>query len=101
MQVVNQPEPEEEKTQDKVKEFFRKIAGEDMEVDWIELKEILDYAMRNGNVLCSQQLNLILMCKNLGCNMSPVCTNTIPIFGDVQPHMYLKAVKTILKFSMI
>ncbi|XP_069668668.1 calpain-A isoform X2 [Periplaneta americana] len=45
--VVNQPEPEEEKTQDKVKEFFRKIAGEDMEVDWMELKEILDYAMRN------------------------------------------------------
>ncbi|KAJ9598872.1 hypothetical protein L9F63_026594, partial [Diploptera punctata] len=45
-EVVNQPEPEEEKTSDKVKEFFRKIAGDDMEVDWIELKEILDYAMR-------------------------------------------------------
>ncbi|XP_023725351.1 calpain-A isoform X4 [Cryptotermes secundus] len=45
--VVKQPEPEEEKTQDKVKEFFCKIAGEDMEIDWMELKEILDYAMRN------------------------------------------------------
>jgi calpain len=52
--VVNQPEPEEEKTQDKVKEFFCKIAGEDMEIDWMELKEILDYSMRNGNVLWSQ-----------------------------------------------
>ncbi|PSN50085.1 Calpain-A [Blattella germanica] len=47
--VVNQPEPEEDKSQDKVKEFFRKIAGDDMEVDWMELKEILDYAMRNEN----------------------------------------------------
>lgn len=45
--VINKPEPEEDKAQDKVKEFFRKIAGEDMEVDWMELKEILDYAMRN------------------------------------------------------
>jgi calpain len=45
--LMKQPEPEEEKTQDKVKEFFRKIAGEDMEVDWMELKEILNYAMRN------------------------------------------------------
>jgi len=45
--VINKPEPEEDKTQDKVKEFFHKIAGEDMEVDWMELKEILDYAMRN------------------------------------------------------
>ena len=51
--MVNQPEPEEDKTNDKVKEFFRKIAGDDMEVDWIELKEILDYAMRAGNVKIS------------------------------------------------
>jgi calpain len=51
LQVINKPEPEEDKTQDKVKEFFHKIAGEDMEVDWMELKEILDYAMRNGNLL--------------------------------------------------
>jgi hypothetical protein len=64
--VVNQPEPEEDKVQDKVKEFFRKIAGEDMEVDWMELKEILDYAMRNGNVLWSQQLNLTLTCTKSG-----------------------------------
>uniref|UniRef100_A0A0K8T1H6 Calpain catalytic domain-containing protein n=1 Tax=Lygus hesperus TaxID=30085 RepID=A0A0K8T1H6_LYGHE len=38
---------EEEKKSDKVKEFFLKLAGEDEEVDWVELKEILDYAMRN------------------------------------------------------
>jgi calpain len=44
--VEKQPEPEED-IQDKVKEFFRKIADEDMEVDWMELKEILDYAIRN------------------------------------------------------
>ena len=31
-----------------MREFFRKLAGEDMEVDWMELKEILDYAMRKG-----------------------------------------------------
>ncbi|KAG8261010.1 Calpain-1 catalytic subunit [Homalodisca vitripennis] len=45
-----QPAPEMKKADEKVKEFFRKLAGEDMEVDWMELKEILDYAMRNGNV---------------------------------------------------
>ncbi|KAL1123741.1 hypothetical protein AAG570_001514 [Ranatra chinensis] len=42
-----EPEPEEQKASDKVKEFFKKLAGDDMEIDWIELKEILDYAMRN------------------------------------------------------
>lgn len=38
----------EEKEVDKVREFFLKLAGEDMEVDWMELKEILDYAMKSG-----------------------------------------------------
>jgi len=42
-----QPEPEVKKNDEKVREFFRKLAGDDMEVDWMELKEILDYAMRN------------------------------------------------------
>uniref|UniRef100_A0A1B6KWC1 Calpain catalytic domain-containing protein n=1 Tax=Graphocephala atropunctata TaxID=36148 RepID=A0A1B6KWC1_9HEMI len=45
-----QPAPEMKKADEKVKEFFRKLAGEDMEVDWMELKEILDYAMRNDTV---------------------------------------------------
>ncbi|XP_063232278.1 calpain-A-like isoform X9 [Bacillus rossius redtenbacheri] len=44
--VKTEPLPEEEKTKEKAKEFFKKIAGDDMEVDWMELKEILDYAMR-------------------------------------------------------
>lgn len=44
-----QPAPEMKKADEKVKEFFSKLAGEDMEVDWMELKEILDYAMRSGN----------------------------------------------------
>lgn len=44
--IEDTPEEEEKKT-DKVREFFLKLAGEDEEVDWVELKEILDYAMRN------------------------------------------------------
>lgn len=45
--IKAEPEPEEEKGTEKAKEFFLKIAGEDMEVGWSELKDILDYAMRN------------------------------------------------------
>ncbi|XP_012145687.2 calpain A isoform X6 [Megachile rotundata] len=39
-------EPEPDRNAEKVREFFKKLAGEDMEVDWMELKEILDFAMR-------------------------------------------------------
>ncbi|KAG7206290.1 hypothetical protein KM043_003666 [Ampulex compressa] len=39
-------EPEQDRNTEKVREFFKKLAGEDMEVDWMELKEILDFAMR-------------------------------------------------------
>ncbi|XP_043472787.1 calpain-A-like isoform X2 [Leptopilina heterotoma] len=42
--VHDQPQPEQ--NEDEVKEFFRKHAGDDMEVDWMELKEILDDALR-------------------------------------------------------
>ncbi|XP_014259622.1 calpain-A isoform X3 [Cimex lectularius] len=42
-----EPDDVKEEKYDKVKEFFKKLAGDDEEVDWIELKEILDYAMRN------------------------------------------------------
>ncbi|XP_046752055.1 calpain-A isoform X10 [Diprion similis] len=42
--VRDQPEPD--RNEEKVREFFRKLAGDDMEVDWMELKEILDFAMR-------------------------------------------------------
>lgn len=47
MKVRDQPEPD--RNEEKVREFFKKLAGDDMEVDWLELKEILDYAMRKGN----------------------------------------------------
>lgn len=50
--VVNPEEPEtrdeQKEKDDKVREFFAKIAGPDMEVDWKELQEILNYAMREG-----------------------------------------------------
>ncbi|XP_078033593.1 calpain A isoform X6 [Augochlora pura] len=42
--VRNDPEPD--RNSDKVREFFKKLAGDDLEVDWTELKEILDFAMR-------------------------------------------------------
>ncbi|KAJ9595245.1 hypothetical protein L9F63_013455 [Diploptera punctata] len=73
--VVNQPEPEEEKTSDKVKEFFRKIAGDDMEVDWIELKEILDYAMRAElPSSSSSQDSIVSMILSLVCGIA--CRDT-------------------------
>uniref|UniRef100_A0A069DWP5 Putative cytosolic ca2+-dependent cysteine protease calpain n=1 Tax=Panstrongylus megistus TaxID=65343 RepID=A0A069DWP5_9HEMI len=72
-----QPEPEEEeKKQDKVREFFKKLAGEDEEVDWVELKEILDYAMRNDvpqgetNIITSI---LSMFCGTL-CRETPFAT---------------------------
>jgi hypothetical protein len=83
LQVVNKPEPEDDKIQDKVKELFRKIAGEDMEVDWMELKEILDYAMRNGNLLWSHLLNFTVISVLQGCNTSPNHMNTICVFVDI------------------
>ncbi|XP_044730408.1 calpain-B-like isoform X3 [Chrysoperla carnea] len=44
--VDDDPEPTPQ-VHDQVREFFLKLAGEDGEVDWRELKEILDYVMRN------------------------------------------------------
>ncbi|GJQ77204.1 hypothetical protein Trydic_g14875 [Trypoxylus dichotomus] len=41
-----QPSPQEQQEKDQVYQFFLKLAGDDGEVDWMELKEILDYAMR-------------------------------------------------------
>ncbi|XP_032686633.1 calpain-A isoform X4 [Odontomachus brunneus] len=39
-------EPEQDRNTEKVREFFKKLAGDDLEVDWMELKDILDFAMR-------------------------------------------------------
>lgn len=47
-------EPEPDRNEEKVREFFKKLAGDDMEVDWMELKEILDFAMRKGMAICIQ-----------------------------------------------
>lgn len=44
----HQTDPDEEKRNERIKEFFKKVAGEDLEIDWVELKQILDYAMKNG-----------------------------------------------------
>ncbi|XP_063995554.1 calpain-A-like isoform X2 [Diachasmimorpha longicaudata] len=41
--VRDQPEPDHNEI---ISEFFRKFKEDDMEVDWMELKEILDYALR-------------------------------------------------------
>ncbi|XP_045508024.1 calpain-B isoform X5 [Colias croceus] len=38
--------PAEPEPADPVRQFFTRLAGDDGEVDWQELKEILDYAMR-------------------------------------------------------
>lgn len=40
--------PQDDQETDKVYETFLKLAGEDKEVDWKELKEILDYSMSAG-----------------------------------------------------
>ncbi|XP_050311774.1 calpain-A-like isoform X2 [Anthonomus grandis grandis] len=46
--VANADVTEEEREEtDKVYEVFLKLAGEDKEVDWKELKEILDYSMQD------------------------------------------------------
>ncbi|KAK9299940.1 hypothetical protein QLX08_007169 [Tetragonisca angustula] len=41
-----QDESDQDRNAEKVREFFKKLAGDDMEVDWMELKEILDFAMQ-------------------------------------------------------
>lgn len=51
-----EPEPDKvDKANEKIKEFFLKLAGADQEVDWMELKDILDYAMRNGKLKMYKQ----------------------------------------------
>lgn len=39
--------------------IFRDVAGDDMEIDWMELKRILDQTMRDGKFL-----SLDLICLN-------------------------------------
>lgn len=58
-----EPPPEEQQETDKTRDFFLKLAGEDMEVDWKELKEILDYAMRTGKVLYKNKIKFPALSK--------------------------------------
>jgi hypothetical protein len=51
IQIPDEPQPEKEKKTEAIRQFFQKLAGDDMEVDWMELKDILDYAMRNGKTI--------------------------------------------------
>jgi calpain, invertebrate len=37
-----------EDSNEKLKKYFLKVAGSDKEVDWMELKDILDVAMKQG-----------------------------------------------------
>ncbi|CAH1119743.1 unnamed protein product [Phaedon cochleariae] len=46
IKVVQEPTDVEKEETDKVYEFFKKLAGEDQEVDWMELKEVLDFALK-------------------------------------------------------
>nr|CAD7448572.1 unnamed protein product [Timema bartmani] len=74
--VKEEPEPEEEKTSEKAKEFFKKIAGEDMEVDWLELKDILDYAMRKELPRASSQSQDSIVTTLLALVCGVVCRDT-------------------------
>lgn len=43
-----------------MEKIFRDVAGDDMEIDWMELKRILDQTMRDGkfltyNLICLHQ----------------------------------------------
>lgn len=40
----------ETKENELVMQLFKSVAGKDEEVDWLELKEILDYYTRKGEV---------------------------------------------------
>ncbi|XP_067007649.2 calpain-A isoform X3 [Anabrus simplex] len=74
--VPVEPEPEEQKGEDKAKEFFLKIAGEDMEVDWMELKEILDYALRNEMPRASSESQDSIINTLLSILCGVVCRDT-------------------------
>jgi len=43
---VKESEPEQDEAAQRVKDFFKTVAGEDMEIDWAELKEVLDLALK-------------------------------------------------------
>jgi len=45
---VKESEPESRDAAERVQTFFKTVAGEDMEIDWSELQEVLNMAMKRG-----------------------------------------------------
>ncbi|XP_021945199.1 calpain-A isoform X2 [Folsomia candida] len=43
---VKETEPEEAEAAERVQQFFKTVAGDDMGIDWSELKEVLDLALK-------------------------------------------------------
>lgn len=62
-----------------MREFFRKLAGDDMEVDWMELKEILDYAMRKG-IIFYLVIIIIQTFKIFNYTLSVLCIRKLSLF---------------------
>lgn len=48
-----QPQSQEEEAEqdDRIRGFFSKVAGEDLEIDWSELQNVLNFAMKRGKLL--------------------------------------------------
>lgn len=44
--VKVEPSDEQNEKENQVREYFKKISGDDLEIDWQELKNILDYALK-------------------------------------------------------
>ncbi|XP_041985648.1 calpain-A isoform X2 [Aricia agestis] len=109
-EVLPDPEPT-----DPVRDFFNRLAGSDGEVDWQELKEILDYAMREelgtkgfdgggtqgtpggaGEQSCLEQLLCALcapICKEIGIDLQQVAappTTTTEQVHLTQPQTELR-----------
>lgn len=52
-------QPEQDDTQEveadeRVRGFFRKVAGEDLEIDWKELQDVLNFALKRGQYVFHQ-----------------------------------------------
>lgn len=43
------------KENQELENLFLKVAGSDQEIDWIELKRILDYSMKDGKFSVGQE----------------------------------------------
>lgn len=48
-----------------MEKIFRDVAGDDMEIDWMELKRILDQTMRDGKFFAFDSIPLMANSKFL------------------------------------